>query len=258
MKQSSKKSVNTIKAELSELNLEQKLEYKKSISDDTRKAVQKLVQSIDKQYSDFQDELLRTDNMYSLERKAGFKKYVAGIDEVGRGPLAGPVVAACVVLPEQKILNLNDSKKISKNKRDELYDEIREKALAIGIGVVDNKRIDEINILEATKEAMKMAIDNTDIDINHIFIDALKLESVNISQTAVIKGDEKVASIAAASIIAKVTRDRLMEKYHKLYPDYDFIENKGYGTKKHYQGLDKSGECPIHRMSFLNKYFNNK
>ncbi len=186
--------------------------------------------------------------------------YIAGVDEVGRGPLAGPVVTACVVLPEDfDVLGVDDSKKLSEKKREELFDAIRERAIAIGIGIRDNNRIDEINILEATKEAMAEAIENADADlkekhgkgIEHILIDALTLKNVDIPQTGIVKGDAKSLSIAAASIIAKVTRDRMMVEFAEVYPGYAFEKNKGYGTKAHYDGLHAQGMTPIHRRSFL-------
>ena len=186
--------------------------------------------------------------------------YIAGVDEVGRGPLAGPVVTACVVLPEDfDVLGVDDSKKLSEKKREELFDSIKERAIAIGIGIRDNNRIDEINILEATKEAMAEAIENADADlrakqgkgIEHILIDALTLKNVDIPQTGIVKGDAKSLSIAAASIIAKVTRDRMMVEFAEVYPGYAFEKNKGYGTKAHYDGLHAQGMTPIHRRSFL-------
>lgn len=186
--------------------------------------------------------------------------YIGGVDEVGRGPLAGPVTAACVVLPEDfDVLGVDDSKKLSEKKRDALFDRIMEKALACGIGMCDNEVIDEINILEATKKAMAEAIDEADrqlkekgqTGVEHLLIDAVSLNDVEIPQTSIIKGDANSLSIAAASIIAKVTRDRLMAEYHKQYPFYGFDSNKGYGTKAHYEGIDKYGITPIHRKSFL-------
>ena len=202
-------------------------------------------------------------------------KYIAGVDEVGRGPLAGPVVAAAVVLPQDfAVIGVDDSKKLSEKKREELFALIQENALAIGIGMRDNIRIDEINILEATKEAMADAIaeaqralavraaesegnapaaeaQHTEAKIGHVLFDAMKIDSVHIEQTSLIKGDSKSVSIAAASIIAKVTRDRMMIEYAKQYPDYAFESNKGYGTKAHYEGISRAGICPIHRRTFL-------
>ncbi len=195
-------------------------------------------------------------------------KYIAGVDEVGRGPLAGPVVAACVVLPEDfDVPGVDDSKKLSEKKRETLYDEIMSRALAIGIGRADNLVIDEINILQATKQAMKEAVAAADqmlrqrigadegsdgrSAIDHILFDAMTIEEIEIPQSSIIKGDAKSLSIGAASIVAKVTRDREMAEYHKIYPDYGFDSNKGYGTKAHYDGIRRCGITPIHRKSFL-------
>ncbi len=192
-------------------------------------------------------------------------KYIAGVDEVGRGPLAGPVVTAAVVLPEDfDVLGVDDSKKLSEKRREELFDIICEKAVAVGIGIRDNERIDEINILEATKEAMADAVADAESKlaekiesgkagsgIGHVLFDAVKVDAVKIPQTSIIKGDAKSVSIAAASIVAKVTRDRMMVEYAKQYPDYAFESNKGYGTAAHYAGIKKAGMCPIHRKTFL-------
>lgn len=208
----------------------------------------------------FLREKLQTMQIYERDLRAAGKRYIAGVDEVGRGPLAGPVVAACVVLPEDfDVLGVDDSKKLSEKKRDQLYDAILSEALACGIGMQDNASIDEINILEATKEAMRYAIleaeqalrAKTGCGIDHILIDALTLREVAIPQTGIVKGDGASLSIAAASIFAKVTRDRMMIEYDSIYPGYAFAKNKGYGTKAHYEGLQAQGMTPIHRRSFL-------
>ena len=179
-------------------------------------------------------------------------RYIAGVDEVGRGPLAGPVVAAAVILPADfDVLGVDDSKKLSEKKREELFDLIRAKAVAYAIGMRDPARIDAINILEATKEAMADAILGLDVEPDHILIDALTLKDVPIPQTGIVKGDAKSVSIAAASILAKVTRDRMMVEYDSEYPGYGFAQNKGYGTAAHYAGLKSRGLTPIHRRSFL-------
>ncbi len=184
----------------------------------------------------------------------------AGTDEAGRGPLAGPVVAACVVLPEDfDVIGVDDSKKLSEKKREELFDKIQAKALAIGVGISDNITIDKINILQATKKAMKEAFleaetrlkEKTGQSIDVLLADAVTLEELDVHQEAIIKGDAKSLSIAAASIIAKVTRDRIMLEYHRQYPWYGFDRNKGYGTKAHYQGIGAYGITPIHRKTFL-------
>ena len=177
-------------------------------------------------------------------------KYIAGVDEVGRGPLVGPVVTACVILPKDYYdERINDSKKISEKKREELYDVIMNNALSVGIGMSSEKVIDKINILEATKKAMKEAINNSSIKPEHVLIDAVKLD-IDIPSTSIIKGDAKSQSIAAASIIAKVTRDRMMYELDKKHPEYDFAKNKGYGTKKHIEALYKYGPLKEHRKTF--------
>ena len=208
----------------------------------------------------FLREKLQTMQIYERDLRAAGKRYIAGVDEVGRGPLAGPVVAACVILPEDfDVLGVDDSKKLSEKKREQLYDAILSEALAYGIGMQDNASIDEINILEATKEDMRCAIleaeqalrAKTGCGIDHILIDALTLREVAIPQTGIVKGDGASLSIAAASILAKVTRDRMMIEYDSIYPGYAFAKNKGYGTKAHYEGLQAQGMTPIHRRSFL-------
>ncbi len=209
-------------------------------------------------------ERLRLKEMSEYENK--YSEYlIAGIDEAGRGPLAGPVVAACVVLDKTKeILYINDSKKISEKKRNLLYDEIIEKSIAYGVGIVDEKVIDNINILEATHIAMKEAYEKADNmckektgkNINMLFVDALIIKNVDIKQVDIVHGDALSLSIAAASIIAKVTRDRMMMDYDKKYPEYGFAKHKGYGTKFHMEKLKEIGPCDIHRKSFLS-FLNN-
>ena len=194
-------------------------------------------------------------------RAEGYK-YIAGVDEVGRGPLAGPVVTAAVVLPEDfDVLGIDDSKKLSEKKREEFFDIIMEKAVAVGIGMADEKTIDEINILQATKLAMRKAVEDCDgklaeagvgvAGVDYILFDAMKIDEIDKPQESIIKGDANILAIAAASIIAKVTRDRMMVEYDEQYPGYAFAKNKGYGTKAHYEGLHAQGMCPIHRRSFL-------
>lgn len=210
------------------------------------------------------NERLRLSKMSEFENK--FSEYIiAGIDEAGRGPLAGPVVAGCVVLDRSKeILFLNDSKKLSKKRREELFVEIKEKALAFGVGIVSEKIIDEINILEATHVAMKDAFENANTmykekfgnDISLLFVDALKIKNIDVKQVSIIHGDALSISIAAASVVAKVTRDEIMQEYDKKYPEYGFANHSGYGTKFHMDKLKEIGPCDIHRktfLSFLNK-----
>jgi len=186
-------------------------------------------------------------------------KFIGGVDEVGRGPLAGPVYAACVVLPEDfDLLGVDDSKKLTEKKREELYEEICATAISYGVGFVENNVIDEIGIVPATKKSMLQAVAEANKKllsngnkIEHLLIDAVKLNEAGIPYDAIIGGDSKSVSVAAASIIAKVSRDRLMKKWDKVYPGYSFSSNKGYGTKAHYEGLNKLGPCPIHRRTFL-------
>ena len=191
-------------------------------------------------------------DLYKYENELYDKglNFIGGVDEVGRGPLIGSVVAACVVLPRDFVLEgLTDSKKLSEKKRDEFYKVIEEKAIAIGIGIVDEKKIDEVNIYEATKIAMKEAIKNTGIKLEHVLIDAMPLD-IDVDTTSIIKGDAKSISIAAASVIAKVTRDKMMYDLDKIYPMYDLAHNKGYGTKKHIEAIKKHGITKYHRLSY--------
>lgn len=182
----------------------------------------------------------------------GSDTMVCGIDEVGRGPLAGPVCAAAVILPPDfDVPGINDSKKVSEKRREALYKEITERAVAWSVALVDNTVIDEINILEATKRAMKLAVSKLEIRPDLLVIDAVKLENLDIPQKSIVKGDEKSLSVAAASIVAKVTRDRLMVEYSEKWPGYGFEKNKGYGTKAHYEGIEKQGIAPVHRLSYL-------
>ncbi|MBQ5414626.1 MAG: ribonuclease HII, partial [Firmicutes bacterium] len=182
------------------------------------------------------------------------KTYVCGVDEVGRGPLAGPVVTAAVILPQDfSLLGVDDSKKLTPAKRDELFDKIKEAAVCWAIGRREPERIDEINILEATREAMTDAVRALPVRPDHVLIDAVSLKGLELPQTSIIKGDARSVSIAAASILAKVTRDREMEEMAKIWPGYAFESNKGYGTRAHYEGLARLGPCPIHRKTFLPK-----
>lgn len=212
-------------------------------------------EKLKKQQERLEKEIARTKAMSIFEEEYKDYPYICGIDEVGRGPLAGPVVAGAVILPkDDMILYLNDSKKLSEKKREMLYDEIMNRAVATGIGMASPARIDEINILQATYEAMRMAIDNLKVRPDILLNDAVTIPQVDILQVPIIKGDAKSISIAAASIIAKVTRDRLMVEYDKVLPGYDFASNKGYGTKAHIAGLKELGATPIHRRSFIHNY----
>ncbi len=202
------------------------------------------------------------EDLYQYERELYQKgaKLIGGVDEVGRGPLIGSVVASCVVLPENFHLEgLTDSKKLSEKKRNLFYDVIQKEAIAIGIGIIDEKKIDEVNIYEATKLAMKEAIKNTNIKLDHVLIDAMPLD-IPIKTTSIIKGDSKSISIAAASVIAKVTRDKMMYELDEKYPMYDLKHNKGYPTKKHLEAIKKYGITPYHRLSYgpVKEYKNKK
>ena len=222
------------------------------LEQDSRSGV---IQAIAKRKKEIQkrlDEDERLEGMLAYEKEcyALGMELIAGVDEVGRGPLAGPVVAAAVILPKAcKIPGLNDSKKIPKSKHKEIYEAVLQNAIAIGIGVKDNHVIDQVNIYEATKLAMREAIGQLEPQPQHLLIDAMKLD-LPIPQTSIIKGDANSLSIAAASIVAKVTRDQMMEEFDREYPGYDFAQNAGYGTAKHLAGLDKLGVTPIHRRSF--------
>ena len=219
---------------------------------DGRAGVQAAISKRKRELQKQVDEDLRLEKMLAYEKElyAQGIDLIAGVDEVGRGPLAGPVVAAAVILPKAcKILGLNDSKKIPKSKHKEIYEAVLQNAIAIGIGIKDNQVIDQVNIYEATKLAMMEAIGQLEPQPQHLLIDAMKLD-LPIPQTSIIKGDANSLSIAAASIVAKVTRDQMMEEFDREYPGYDFAQNAGYGTAKHLAGLDKLGVTPIHRRSF--------
>ena len=224
---------------------------------DERKGVQAAVASACKRKEAHTQELLRLEGLLKYERECYAQGYqlVAGVDEVGRGPLAGPVVAAAVILPMGcKIFGVDDSKKLSAKKREGLYDEILEKAVSYGIGVVSWERIDEINILQATYEAMRQALAQLNPVPTFILADAVTIPQVPIGQKGIVQGDAKSLSIGAASIVAKVYRDRLMEKYEEIYPGYGFSSNKGYGSAQHIAGIGTYGLCPIHRQSFVKNF----
>ena len=219
---------------------------------DGRAGVQAAISKRKRELQKQVDEDLRLEKMLAYEKELYTQgiQLIAGVDEVGRGPLAGPVVAAAVILPEDcKISGINDSKKIPKSKHKEIYEAVLQNAVAIGIGIKDNQVIDQVNIYEATKLAMMEAIGQLEPQPQHLLIDAMKLD-LPIPQTSIIKGDANSLSIAAASIVAKVTRDQMMEEFDCEYPGYDFTQNAGYGTANHLAGLDKLGVTPIHRRSF--------
>ncbi len=220
---------------------------------DSRRAAQQLVAKYEKQQARQEAEKTRLLEMYRYEREAAARGYsaIAGIDEAGRGPLAGPVSVAAVILPESLLLpKLNDSKKLSGKVRDELYDEIMAKARAVKQVFISSQEIDRINILQATMAGMCQAVNELTVKADFALIDAVKLKQLELPQLSLIKGDAKSASIAAASIIAKVSRDRLMDEYDKQYPQYGFSGHKGYGTAEHIAAIRKYGPCPIHRLTF--------
>lgn len=219
---------------------------------DERKGVQKLVEQGHKRIQALEQEKERLKQMREFEREYEHLGYICGIDEVGRGPFAGPVVAGAVILPPDcEILYVNDSKQLSEKMREQLYDEIMEKAVSVAVGYASPQRIDEINILQATYEAMREAVSKLDVTPQILLNDAVTIPQITIPQVPIIKGDAKSISIAAASIVAKVTRDRLMREYDKIMPEYGFASNKGYGSKEHIEAIKKYGPTPIHRRSFI-------
>ena len=230
-------------------------EFIETFKSDERAGVRKLVDSAEKRLAALKREQERIERLRTYEEKYGQYEYICGIDEVGRGPLAGPVVAGAVILPKGcRILYINDSKQLSEKKREELYEVIQEKALACAVGYATPERIDEINILQATYEAMRDAISKLMPQPDILLNDAVTIPGVPIRQVPIIKGDAKSITIGAASILAKVTRDRLMTEYDKVFPEYDFAGNKGYGSAAHIQALKKYGPTPIHRKSFIKNF----
>lgn len=249
------KSISDIKREFEQADKQMLSFLYEVYAEDRRAGVVGLISKYKKQEEKLEAEKKRMEDMYIYERKYADFSYICGIDEVGRGPLAGPVVAGAVILPKDcDILYLNDSKKLSEKMREVLYDEIMEKAVATGIGIVGPQRIDEINILQATYEAMRMAIGKLQVQPDLLLNDAVKIPEVATRQVPIIKGDAKSASIAAASIIAKVTRDRLMEQYDEVLPGYGFASNKGYGSAEHIQAIKELGATPIHRQTFIKNF----
>lgn len=248
-------SAAKIKEILQAASMEKLPEFIAEYEKDPRSGVQKLVSSAQKKIDALEKERQRIENLKKYEKEYAQYIYICGIDEVGRGPLAGPVVAGAVILPKDcDILYINDSKQLSEKKREELYEVIMEKAVSTGLGFVTPERIDEINILQATYEAMRMAIGELDPVPDLLLNDAVTIPEVTIRQVPIIKGDAKSISIAAASIIAKVTRDRLMTEYEKTYPGYGFAANKGYGSAEHIAAIRELGPTPIHRRSFIRNF----
>lgn len=250
------KSIQEIREALKKASQTEIQELIENYAQDERKGVQAAVAQARKKVDALEREKKRIDAMKSFERKYEHLGYVCGIDEVGRGPFAGPVVAGAVILPKDcDILYINDSKKLSEKKREELYGEIMEKAIAVQVGYASPARIDEINILQATYEAMREAVSKLTITPQVLLNDAVTIPGITIPQVPIIKGDAKSVSIAAASIVAKVTRDRLMREYDKIMPEYGFASNKGYGSKEHIEALRMYGATPIHRKSFIKNVF---
>ena len=249
------KTIGEIRAEFSDACAEDYPSLFEKYREDSRSGVVKLLEQYRKKEEALKKEIARTEAMKAFEHKYEHLGYLCGIDEVWRGPLAGPVVACAVILPKDcDILYLNDSKQLTAKKREELYDVIMEKAVSVGIGMAGPQRIDEINILQATYEAMRQAIGNLKVVPQVLLNDAVTIPEVTIPQVPIIKGDAKSISIAAASIVAKVTRDRMMVEYDEVMPGYGFASNKGYGSAAHIEALKKYGPSPIHRASFITHF----
>lgn len=246
------KSIAEIKREFEQADSSRRKAMFEAYASDERAGVRRLLDGYRKKEEALQAERERLLVMKSFERKYADCRFICGIDEAGRGPLAGPVVAGAVILPKDcEILYLNDSKKLSPVKREALYDEIMEKAVAVGVGMASPARIDKINILQATYEAMREAISKLHVRPDILLNDAVTIPEVDILQVPIIKGDAKSVSIAAASIIAKVTRDRLMVQYDEILPGYGFAQHKGYGSQEHIAAIRRLGPSPIHRQSFI-------
>ena len=249
------RKIGEIKAELQAAADKELPLFIQEYGTDERAGVQALVIKAKKRIETLEKEILRTEEMKRYEREYADCGYICGIDEVGRGPLAGPVVASAVILPKDcDILYINDSKKLSAKKREELYEIIMKEAVAVGIGYATHTRIDEINILQATYEAMREAISKLQVKPDILLNDAVTIPGVDVRQIPIIKGDAKSMSIAAASIIAKVIRDRLMIEFDKAYPEYHFADNKGYGSSVHIAAIKEVGPSPIHRQSFIKNF----
>lgn len=250
------KTIKAIKEEFEQADMALWPEMMKAYSEDTRSGLVSLMNKLKKQILKAEEEDARLESMLSFEKQYGEDYHaICGIDEAGRGPLAGPVVAAAVILPVGlKIPKLNDSKQLSEKTREALYDIIMDKALSVGIGIIDHELIDEINILQADYEAMRQAVSQLDPVPDLLLNDAVTIPGLPQKQLNIIKGDAKSLSIAAASVIAKVTRDRLMKQYDELYPEYGFAKNKGYGSQAHIEAIKAIGPSPIHRKTFIKNF----
>lgn len=250
------KSISEIKEEFEKIAVQKRCQLYEEYADDSRKGVQNLIKKYQKADEALAAEMKRLEQMKEFEKK--YEKeysFICGIDEAGRGPLAGPVVAGACILPKDaQILYLNDSKKLSAARRESLYDEICEKALAYSVGIISPQRIDEINILQATYEAMQQAVSKLSLEPDLLLVDAVTIPKVSMKQVGIIKGDAKSVSIAAASILAKVTRDRMMTEFDAVYPEYGFAKHKGYGSAAHIQAIKEYGPSPIHRNSFIKNF----
>lgn len=252
----SEKKITEIQKEYKEADIELLPDFIQEYINDGRPGVSKIIGQAQKKMEKLRLEKERIFRLKEYENKYWEQyEFIGGIDEVGRGPLAGPVITACVILPKDcEILYINDSKKLTAAKREELYEEIMEKAVSVGIGAASEARIDDINILQATYEAMRQAIEESSVEPQILLNDAVTIPQVKIPQVPIIKGDAKSITIGAASIIAKVTRDRMMVEYDSIYPEYHFASNKGYGSAEHIEALKKYGPCPIHRKSFIGNF----
>lgn len=251
--------IKDVTEKIKEMDIYDAIEYLQELKETTSLNLDKLIIKATKKKEKYENELERLENMTVFEKNAYLEGHhlIAGVDEAGRGPLAGPVVAAAVVLAKNTLIpGLNDSKKLSAAQRDMLFDEIRHKALSYSVGIVDEKTIDHINILRAAKKAMKIAVDKLSHNPDIVLVDAVEIDDIPHKQVPIIKGDSLSISIAAASIIAKVTRDRLMDELSLKYPKYGFAKHKGYGTKEHIDAIKKEGLCPIHRVTFTKNFVN--
>lgn len=251
------KPCSEIKKEFDGADEENFLRLRSIYEADPRKSVQDIIKRAEKRLEREAAEIRRLYDMHAFEREYP-GKYICGIDEVGRGPLAGPVSACAVIMKNDSMIpGINDSKKLSESMREKLYDEIVKDAVCFHVASVDNEEIDRINILNATKKAMTEAVNSLSVKPDVLLIDAVHLPETDILQRSIIKGDAKSYSIACASILAKVTRDRMMKEYDRKYPEYGFSENKGYGTRKHTEAIERFGPCPIHRRTFIGKFTGN-
>lgn len=252
MRDSNRMTINDIKLEFTRASMAEFPALLDKHGNDSRKGVQKLCKQEEKRLEDYHNEIERIKQINKFDRQYLTYGNICGVDEVGRGPLAGPVLACAIILPENcDILYINDSKKLSEKKREELYNIIIDKAISYGIGMVSPEDIDELNIQEATFQAMRIAIEDLSIKPEIVLSDGFTIPAVDINQVPIVKGDSKSMSIGAASIVAKVTRDRMMLAYDKVYPAYNFAQNKGYGTKEHINAIKIQGLTPIHRRSFV-------